>query len=399
VVEFLDEQEITDPAPLSNNAKVRKLAVQLAHHGPEDRVTSQGIFSTEKKPPPLVFQLASQRFTLDSFVHDQLSADEIPRRHMVTAPEVFAAFGGDEATRLIASDIEKYRMSDEVGALRKTIADLPPSYWEQNLYTRWLDALRTLDDVPDSPNFPKLFVGRGWQRKQIQTQLASFAELRRDTILYVAQAYSSIVCDFPDIYVEPYPEFFDKMEQMALGASRHLNDGAFFKRFADIMARLERAAQTQIDGRELSKGDRKFLYHLVKRDVSRMGCGPPTITWTGWYKQLFADGDVNLWEPVIADVFTDPNTDQALNVATGSPELAIISIETKKGPGLFVGPISSYREFTGQRMNDQQWQKAPKTNKAPQPPKWTEDFQSGRTGPPSPHPTRPKDPARGQQFY
>lgn len=399
LVVFLDDAGITETEMLADASRIESLAAQLAQAGPKDRVTSQGIASTEKEPPPLVFQLASQRFTIDSFVHDQLSSDEVEDRFMVTAPEVFAAFGGDEATRLIGPQVAKFEMSDEVGALRRTISDLPQSYWEQNIYTRWFDALRVLDDVPDNQHFPKLFEGRGWQRKQLQTQLASFAELRRDTILYVAQSYASIVCDFPAMYVEPYPAFFDRMEQMALGASRHLNNAKFFKNFADIMARLERAAQAQLDGKDLAKEDREFLYHLVKRDLSSFGCGPPTITWTGWYKDLFWDGDVDLWEPVIADVFTDPNTDRTLNVATASPELAIIAIETKNGPGIFVGPIYGYREFVGKRISDHEWQKTLRESRAPEAPAWTSDFQSGQAPPPKPHPPRKDDPARGQHFY
>ena len=51
-----------------------------------------------------------------------------------------------------------------------------------------------------------------YQRKQLQTQLASWAELRHDTVLYGKQSYSmGILCEYPEGYVEPYPEFFARI--------------------------------------------------------------------------------------------------------------------------------------------------------------------------------------------
>ena len=41
----------------------------------------------------------------------------------------------------------------------------------------------------------------------MNAQLASWAELRHDTLLYAKQSYTAVpVCDFPDAYVDPYPE-------------------------------------------------------------------------------------------------------------------------------------------------------------------------------------------------
>jgi hypothetical protein len=48
------------------------------------------------------------------------------------------------------------------------------------------------------------------------TQLASWAELRHDTVLYAKQSYTtSLGCSYPDAYVEPCPEFFRALGDFA----------------------------------------------------------------------------------------------------------------------------------------------------------------------------------------
>ena len=59
---------------------------------------------------------------------------------------------------------------------------------------------------PDAPekatHFPASLKGEAWRRKQLRTALASWAELRHDTILSAKQSYTSgVACEFPDAYV------------------------------------------------------------------------------------------------------------------------------------------------------------------------------------------------------
>lgn len=55
-----------------------------------------------------------------------------------------------------------------------------------------------------------------WQRKMLQTQHASWSELRHDTLLYGKQSYTAIPsCGYPDGYVEPYPALYEKLEALA----------------------------------------------------------------------------------------------------------------------------------------------------------------------------------------
>ena len=55
-----------------------------------------------------------------------------------------------------------------------------------------------------------------WARRMLNTQLASWAELRHDTLLYAKQSYTGFpVCEFPDAYVDPYPEAWAGIVRLA----------------------------------------------------------------------------------------------------------------------------------------------------------------------------------------
>jgi hypothetical protein len=55
-----------------------------------------------------------------------------------------------------------------------------------------------------------------WADKMLQTQLASWAQLRHDTILYSKESYTgNVLCEYPAGYVEPYPEFYAAVAQYA----------------------------------------------------------------------------------------------------------------------------------------------------------------------------------------
>jgi hypothetical protein len=92
-----------------------------------------------------------------------------------------------------------------------------PAFWDANLYNLWLGALRALSPGLDVASaLPAVAGTEPWGRRILQTQLASWAELRHDALLYAKPSYTSgAVCEFPDAYVEPNPVFFARVEAFA----------------------------------------------------------------------------------------------------------------------------------------------------------------------------------------
>ena len=110
---------------------------------------------------------------------------------MPSGLDVMAALGNDEAVALLAPELERYQYSANLLAARTLLQEQPRAAWDATAYNVWLDALSQLARPPAAGAVPEVMRSRGWRRKQLQTQLASWAELRHDTILYVKQSYTS----------------------------------------------------------------------------------------------------------------------------------------------------------------------------------------------------------------
>jgi hypothetical protein len=324
---------------------------------------------------------------IDSFVLSKLVFDSIEfegqlqQRTMPTGLDVAAALGNDEAVALLEPEIGHWNYASNLLAARRIVEERPPDAWNGSLYDIWLSALTKLDDVPATGAFPLVMRGRAWQRKQLETQLASWAELRHDTILYAKQSYTShILCDYPAGYVEPYPELFARLGLFAEEASRRLKAlelastgaAAFLSEFAGIVRRLEALARKELAGKPFTSDERDFVKQAIQAKSDHRGCGPPVVTYTGWYPKLLYRGDPAKWEPTIADVHTDPNTGKVLEVGTGDANFVVVAIDNGGDRAAYVGPVSSYYEFgSAQRLTDEAWRARLQSGDAPARPEWT----------------------------
>ena len=87
------------------------------------------------------------------------------------------------------------------------------------------------------------------------------------------------------------------------------------------------------------------------------------------------------WKPTVSDVYTDPNTKKALEVATGDVNYVMVAVDNGQDHMVYVGPTYSYYEFTlpvSERMNDEEWSENIKNDEIPSRPKWTNSFQGPR---------------------
>ncbi|HET7542141.1 MAG TPA: DUF3160 domain-containing protein, partial [Polyangiaceae bacterium] len=214
-------------APVADDAIVADI---IAKGYGAQRISSHimynGLAESGTLPLSASFALLGQRYVIDSHVFSNVVFDRAGKgkvmRMMPNPLDVaFAALGNDQAVSLLAPELSKYAYAPDLASMRVLSDSHPQSFWQGNLYNLWLSSIRTLSpDVKaisdaDSGLFP---VARteAWGRRLLSAQLASWAELRHDTILYAKQSYSTgVVCEFPDAYVEPYPAFFAALESFA----------------------------------------------------------------------------------------------------------------------------------------------------------------------------------------
>jgi len=326
------------------------------------------------------FAFFGQRYTVDShvfsnLVYDRVGQGTIGRWLPDPLDAAYAALANDHAVALLADELARYPYAPDIEAMRLMVDDHPTQYWESSLYTLWLSALRAMSPSqpsahPSAAGLPSVARTEAWGRRVINTQLSSWSQLRHDTLLYVKQSYTvGTVCEFPDAYVDPYPELFAALGRLAgrgkdLLAQLELDPQlsgaqAYFDSLAGVMETLEAMAQAQRTGMPHSAEHLAFVNEVV--DVIGGGSGPPSVE--GWYARLFYNPQRALeQDPIIADVHTDPGGDgrpaKVLHVATGLPRAMVMTVDTCVGPRLYVGPAFAYHELEPEgltRITDSEW--------------------------------------------
>ncbi|MGA1841012.1 MAG: DUF3160 domain-containing protein [bacterium] len=341
-------------------------------------------FKPEVTQMPKSFTFMGQRFTVDSHVFSNVVFDRIVvngvkiRRMMPDPLDVMFVIGNNRALYHMEDELTKWQYQGNLFILRYLLDQYTGEFWESNMYNGWLDALRSLSAPFEGEGYPKSMRTPAYRDKLLYTQLASWAELRHDNILYVKQSYTGgIICEYPDGYVESIPEFYRKLKNFANKARDILNSIyipndlkqsyiSYYETFANTMNTLEILAKKQIDGQPRTKEETQFIKDTIDKKTYPGVCGGPPITfYGGWYPKLFYKDPEFCVEPdfIVADVHTNPNGPpygnyDVLHVGVGRINVIYFTAETCAGPTLYVGPVFSYYEKTEtemKRLNDEEW--------------------------------------------
>jgi hypothetical protein len=332
-------------------------------------------------PLSRTFLLLGQRYVLDSHVFSNVVYDRVQKGaqlRMMPDPldAAFAALANNQAANLLRPQLDKYKYASDLAAMRVLSDDHGDTFWNANLYNVWLSSLRTLSSRPAQDSGPlEVTQTEAWGRRILNTQLASWAELRHDTILYAKQSYTAgIACEFPDALVEPSPAFFARLEVLAHRGTEVVMNlqiptsavsnafGAYFIRLGEVAGLLREMAEFQRDGKPFTGTHMQFINQTVR--VQRV-CGGGQAQ--GWYADLFFNpsGAVK-FDPTIADVHTEPidehmvEVGRVLHVGTGFARLMVVTANTCQGPRAYAGLASSYFEVVTEhykRLDDQSWAK------------------------------------------
>ncbi len=337
-----------------------------------------------------VFSFMPQRFILDSYTFSQAV---YPITGALMPSGLHAAFALGDNSVLLDTTFSESRVPGSLGAQRALYDGISPEGWQSNLYMSWLGFLRKLNGAEGNTHVSPVFRTRAWREKMRNTQLASWAQLRHNTILYAKQSYTGgTSCTFPKAYVEPYPDFFT-----AVAAYAHAGGNLFktarppvadyFAKLEDISGKLADIAKNTAQGLSPTDAQSAWLKTaLVSHPPAIPMCGA-VETYDGWFFDLLYRRPMEVataqdW--TIADVHTHPKDetapDMVLEVGTGGIHLAAVAVQEDSCVTMYVGPVSSYYEImhTGdlKRMNDDEWRQsllaAPATG--PTQPAWTKSY-------------------------
>jgi hypothetical protein len=323
-----------------------------------------------------------QRYVVDSHVLHQVVWDRVEAQRMMPDPldVAYAALGNPQAVAHLGPELARYDYAGHLEAARRLVDAHGEPYWTANLYNRWVGSLRALS--PSAAGFddalPTTMRTAAWADRVMNTQLASWAELRHDTILYAKQSYTSgAACEFPDAYVEPYPAFWAALNGFAKeartfveGLRAEVTSTRTLDRAVDMLAELDDVtvrlgdmAERELRGEPFTEAQLAWINEAVSTEP--LGCTPQDVGTGGWYGRLQIDPRrLAEYDPVVADVHTQPTDEggapvgRVLHVGVGRPRIMVVTVDTCHGPRAYAGPVLPFHQAITEdfeRLTDDDW--------------------------------------------
>ncbi len=305
-----------------------------------------------------------------------------PARCFPRGLDVMAVLGSERAYEILQEEGDtEYAGADtsydtQLSELKSQFDRFDVADWNRNLYWAWLYALRPLLQE-FGEGYPTFMQTKAWQDRELQATLASWAELRHDTILYAKQSYTP-TCEMAPLppkpvvgYVEPVPEFYARMLALTsmtkegLGQLNALNDEekSRLESLEHILGRLTSISISELENKELNDADYEFIRNFGEE-----------------LESIIAGVEAKGKETtIVADVHTDTNPPrQVLEEGVGYVDLILAAYKVPDGRILIgVGPVLSYYEFKhpmDERLTDEKWREMLEQGNIPERPAWINSF-------------------------
>lgn len=331
------------------------------------------------------FLLFGQRFVIDSYVTGSVVFDKISYygekicRLYPSTLDVLFSLGNNAAIQLLIDELNAFHYSTNLAALRYLIDHYDTEFWESSLYNYWLNSIRILNPPEDRTNLPEFMKTAAFWQEKLNTQLASWTQLRHDNLLYAKQSYTGgTLCSYPYSFVEPFPEIYNNISTYCQEAYSFFNNldisdeykysildyYTYFKQTSDT---LNFISQKELNGEALNSQEALFLKKMIYSTPASYG-----DTLDGWYPKLFyRDYEYASHEGLMesdhlaADIHTTPtdcfggNLGAISHVGTGNINLGVFITPNHLGElTAFVGPVNSYYEYRTMnflRLTDDEW--------------------------------------------
>jgi hypothetical protein len=335
----------------------------------------------------LGYRFMGQRYTLDADIFQRLIYRDVgensqgERRMLPKGLDIPAAFGSKEASVILEStgEYEYQNYPENMARMQSYTAGLEQAAWTQNLYWNWLYTLKPL--TQEKPQgYPSFMLNQAWQRKELNTFLGSWTELKHDTILYAKQVMAEAGGGGEEPvddrgYVEPNPHVYARLAALAAMTREGLdNRGLISDQDIENLKRLEELSLA------LKTISEKELQEILLTDeefelIRSFGVQLEHF----WLEALRDNGVVSRSQAfnnpaaLVTDVAANPNG-EVLQEGTGFISHIYVVVPVDGSLRIARGGIYSYYEFTGkttERLTDEKWQELLMTGEIPEIPDWT----------------------------
>jgi len=401
-----------DAAELADDEKILRLKAELAKLRSPEIYGGSGVcvvyppITREKLHECLAktkgFRFMGQRFIPDSYMFQQMVFPAVglyvganceeaftccytpvgPARCFPRGLDVMAVLGSGRAEEILKEDGDtEYEGKNtsyqkQLNLLKQEFSQFNVTDWNRNLYWSWLYTLKPL--LKEFPaGYPTFMQTKAWQDKELQTALASWTELRHDTILYAKQSYTPKGVGMPPQpkpvhgYVEPVPEFYARMlaltemtknglEKMDVLEDKHRDR---LNSLESTLNRLIEISKKELENQELTEEDYEFIRNFGE-NLDAVVAGVDTEG-----KQT----------TIVADVHTDTNTEKVLEEGVGKVDLILVVYKQPDGQIVVgAGPVMSYYEFKhpmSDRLTDEKWREMLNSENIPEQPNWIKEIK------------------------
>ena len=336
-----------------------------------------------------------QRYMPDAEVlNEMIDAENDPtKRGVPCALDVFAAMGNTLAEKILLGDLHAAEQWEGflpmLANMKQRMGEID---WDETVATRWLHALKVMTD--EDANYPYFMQTEQWGKKNLNTALASYAELKHDAILYAKQPAGAECGGYgppePILkgYVEPNVAFWNRAialcqtlkdvlqrhhlmtEKAATGTDALIEQAQFLLQMSEKELRHTPLTDTEYNQIEIIGSTFEYIsLQLAKDDEQFLD---------GWDNVSGADREVS----IVADVYTanapnNPNK-AILYEATGPAYEIYVIVDIDGDLILTRGAVLSYREFTRplaeQRLTDEEWQQYRRQHPSYGIPSWMDEI-------------------------
>ncbi|MDD3399874.1 MAG: DUF3160 domain-containing protein [Candidatus Pacebacteria bacterium] len=305
-------------------------------------------------------------------------------RGFPTGLDIMALFGSERAREILVDrgDADYSDYEEKFSELEEYVDSLPVEDYFQNLYWNWLYTLESLL-TEFGGGYQTFMQTSAWQDKELNTALASWSELRHDTLLYVKQSYTMAEMGTgyePPVvgYVEPVPEFYARLLTLTEMTNKGLKSlvpeetledlriETVLERFSEILTELMDISKKELNNEALAEEEYMFIKEFGKTSQ--------------YLIETVSGGDVDpdVFKTVmVADVHTDGNTETVLEEGVGYIKTMLVAYRHPDGHILVgAGPVFSYYEFKQpmeDRLTDEAWREM-LDGVSPEEPEWTKSF-------------------------
>ena len=327
------------------------------------------------------------RCTLDNEIFSKLVqiAEPTHRRVSPKALDIFAVMGNrmaDSILHYVYTEQQKWpKYDDSLNLLKAKFKSKDD--WDNSIFSKTLQTTLSLNETKD--NYPLFMLTPFWAKKNLNTALGGYTQLRHDFTLYIEEIMAAECGDGGDgpapaihlSYVEPNMSFWNRSAELLNLIEKKLAQNDLLtdktkninKQLLDLNKFLTDISEKELSGKRIA--DSEF------EQLSYIGGQIENLTFTILDNDHLPDRDKEL--ALVMNVYgyrDSTNNTVVLNEALGKVDEIYVVTLINGLPYITKGAVWSHYEFlSNAALTDDQWKARLQNDAAPSPAVWMNDIK------------------------